>query len=150
MRIILAYLCIPLFFAGSVALAAESNPPYRFYFAQATENDIPSSDALSDFECSQRIFAVAEFFAIERGPHSLVTQWFDPLGKKREQAESVFFFKDEPSRVWAWLKLHRPTGGALISLIDGAYGMEDFIGNWKVKFFLDKKPLQTLTFSVLC
>lgn len=123
----------------------------QFYFAQENESaDGPGNAPATEFNCSERIYAVAIFDTAENGSHTLTTRWLDPAGKVREKAESQFHFLGKSVKVWAWLKLHRPTGGGLVSVVNPSYGMEEFIGKWTVDFLLDGESIRQQQFEVIC
>ncbi|MDH3693634.1 MAG: hypothetical protein OER96_03575 [Gammaproteobacteria bacterium] len=102
------------------------------------------------FECSETIYGVADLSGLSKTEHIIKIIWSDPKGKTRERNEISFTANRAEERLWAWLKLHRPLGGSVASVIDPAIGMRDFIGEWKVEFHLDGKKLDTGKFSVIC
>ncbi len=122
----------------------------RFYFTSQSEEKIPDHEAMSEFDCSEMIYAVAEFKDLEKGEHTFEVLWNDPTRNQREKTEFPIVHSSGTKRVWAWIKLHRPTGSSFFSFFDPTAGMEDFIGEWNVIFKLDGKNLGEKKFYVDC
>lgn len=122
----------------------------RFYFTAHSEEKIPSVEPMSAFDCSEMIYSVAHFGSLERGRYDFEVVWNDPTGKQREKTEFSFHTLGGEKRVWAWIKLHRPTGSSFFSFFDPTAGMEDFIGQWKILFRLNGKKVAQKSFTVDC
>ncbi|MBI5970410.1 MAG: hypothetical protein HY884_04580, partial [Deltaproteobacteria bacterium] len=54
------------------------------------------------------------------------------------------------ARFWFWLRLTPSFGGKLLKPIDPSYGMDEFIGHWRVDLYLDDKIVATKVFFVAC
>lgn len=74
--------------------------------------------------------------------------WINPKGKRQDYASHRF--SDSNYRVWFWLKLHPAFGGKFLKTIDPSTGMDKFIGEWKVKLYLDGELVTTKDFFVAC
>jgi hypothetical protein len=139
---------------GSGVMAGAATSAHRLYFArEATEAEgLPGSKAEDRFYCDGKIYAVLDLTQFPAGRHQLQVLWYDPHGKRREFTEYEFLATRPRERVWAWLKLHRPSGSALDRMVflDNGSGMEEFVGQWTVKVFIDGDPLEKASFSVYC
>ncbi len=131
----------------------------RIYLAAEDGNGNPKEVNDNYFDCNRKIYAVIELDGmpntkrrIEASKHTIEALWEDPHGKLREQTETTFFITQTKKVVWVWLRLHRLVEAVLerVLLLDRAYGMEDFIGEWTVVLYLDGKFLQERTFTVYC
>lgn len=144
------------FAAAVLASGAVSSTPiapassYESYVTASEEAGIPMAEPADFFECSDRIFAVIEFNDLESGDHSLEIVWRDPAGNDRERNALTFPVSSSHERLWAWLKLHRPPGGTIASILDPASGLHEFIGEWRVEFWLDGNRVAGNRFQVLC
>ncbi len=117
----------------------------RVYFTAETVDGVPLDKPTRKFSCFDKIYAVIELEQLPRGRHTLLVRWFDRAGKQREQTEYDFQRHVGKQMVWAWLRIHRPRGGAVERMLsmDPAAGMEEFAGTWKVKIYIDNKKLPT-------
>lgn len=99
----------------------------------------PGGKAINEFDCSDKIYIELNFPKIQEKRHKIEAFWFGPgqFGS-REYTEYEF----EGSYAYLWLKLPKER------LLGG--GMEDFIGEWKVKIHLDGKFLERKVFYVAC
>ena len=140
-----AFVCI-----GIAIDPAAAAPPARIYFTATETNGVPSNEPAVEFSCSDKIYTVVEFQNLSRERHEIEVIWRDPNGKTREHTRYPFVAVGETERVWAWLRLHRPTGGNILSVIDSAAGMKEFIGEWSVKVILDNRLVGKDRFNVLC
>ena len=134
---------------GSAAVA-ETKDIEIFFTVKDEANDKPIDEPRQDFECSERIYAVANIKKMATGAYTLVAHWHDPGEKKREQTENHFFIQGKAVRLWSWLKLSRPTGGEMISFFSPSYGMDEFIGEWSVDFYINETLIAKKTFNVIC
>ena len=124
-------------------------PTYEFYLTNKAENNMPSREKMTAFDCSDRVHLVMEAFNLEPGNHRLEVLWFNPQGKRQEVTR--FNFNGAAySRVWAWLQLHGSTGAAIGQIFDPSFGMEDFIGNWTAKVSINQTPIESVEFHVIC
>lgn len=121
----------------------------KVYVAGEAKKGFPDSSPKSSFDCTERIYAVMESDQVADGRHKFHVLFFDPDGKERERVEYDFIAQGDV-RIWGWLRLHRGTGGTLMSVFDASAGMEDMIGDWTAKFHIDGEFLEEQTFEVLC
>jgi len=126
------------------------NTGIRTYLTALEEDGIPSLKGSADFACQDRIFAVMELDTKPRSHHKLVFLWQDPAGKVRERTQYPFTAFSKHNRVWAWLKLSGGTGSVFIKWLDPNAGLDEFIGEWIVKFKLDGREVASKHFQVLC
>ncbi len=140
-----AFVCI-----GIAIDPVAAAPPARIYFTATETNGVPKNEPTVEFSCSDKIYTVVEFQNLSREPHEIEVIWRDPNGKTREHTRYPFVSVGETDRVWAWLRLHRPTGANILSVIDSTAGMKEFIGEWSVKVILDSRLVGKNRFNVLC
>lgn len=136
----------------AVASAAANAAPalHQLYFTAAAMDGVPSTTAANEFDCSERVYAVVELAGLSATDHRLETIWIDPRGRRREHTHYRFKAFESSARLWAWLELHRPAGATIGSLFDPALGMENFIGEWRVKVLIDGHRTGAGGFRVLC
>ena len=140
-------------FISIVCVAQESTsydtPNFDIYFTNEVVNQRPSTAAIDEFDCSDRIHVVITAKGLSSKPHELRVRWLDPIGEQKELTR--FEFNGLPStQVWAWLQLHGPTGAILGQMFDPAFGMEEFIGEWHAEVSIDNEIIGKPTFKVLC
>jgi hypothetical protein len=112
----------------------------------------PADEQRRSFDCSEKVFAVVEADALRAGPHRVQVLWYNPRGRKQEHTDFEVQALGGHNRFWAWLSLHRPAGGMLdrVLLNDRASGMEDFLGRWEARVYVDGDLLDNGTFEVYC
>lgn len=119
------------------------------FVTSSIENGVPVSSLNSEFNCTDKIFAVIDIQGLRNGEHTLNVDWIDPSGKRREQT-TYSFHRAGSIRITVWLKLHPPRGATLLSAFNPALGMGDFIGRWQIRMRVDQSALAQKWFSVLC
>lgn len=131
---------------------ASSTPSYRVYFTNTNEGGVLPGKETDQFDCGDKIHGALEVSGLAKEKHLLVIYWFNPRGKRQEYTRLDFTIHSEKQTVWAWLKLHRPSGAIIerLFLQNSASGMEDLIGKWKAKFYVDGKRVGEGSFSVFC
>lgn len=149
-KLILVFVCTVTLIIGGVATDAIAKVTHKVYLTSKEKNGIPDTKPQTEFTCSDKIYAILEISGLSKTKHLLEAVWTDPSGKKRERTKVPLFISRDWARSWVWLSLHRPTGAAVVTVFDPAYGMEDFIGKWTISIFIDKKHLDKKQFSVLC
>jgi hypothetical protein len=102
------------------------------------------------FSCSDSVFVVVDIVEYPAGLHRLGIRWEDPSGTQREYSEYEFRLIGDRERVWGWIKLHRASGAGVLRWLDSSAGMEEFIGQWRVKVEIDGQPVGESGFQVLC
>ena len=119
------------------------------FVTSSIENGAPVSASSNEFNCTDKIFSVIDIQGLRNGEHTLNVDWIDPSGKRREQT-TYSFHRAGSIRITVWLKLHPPRGAALLSAFNPAWGMDKFIGRWKIRIRVDQSPVTQKWFSVLC
>lgn len=144
-----------------LALAAEetdSSPkdaPVRekqslVYYTLANEFNAPLTEPMESFDCTDKIFTVVELRDYPEGKHQLSVRWFDPTDGQREHTKYDFNISKTDIRLWAWLSLSRAQGAGMLTWINPAAGLEDFIGPWTVEVRIDDKKISDSSFEVSC
>ncbi len=99
-------------------------------------------------DCRRQIFAIISLTNVPKGTHTLVVEWTDPNGRRRERnAQKIL---DNTREVVTWLKLHPATGSGVLRVFNPAVGMTAFIGTWNVVISLDGATMQRTEFEVVC
>ena len=99
-------------------------------------------------DCRRQIFAIISLTNVPKGTHTLVVEWTDPNGRRRERnAQKIL---DSTREVVTWLKLHPATGSGVLRVFNPAVGMTAFIGTWNVVISLDGATMQRTEFEVVC
>ena len=99
-------------------------------------------------DCRRQIFAVISLTNVPKGTHTLVVEWTDPNGRRRERnAQKIL---DSTREVVTWLKLHPATGSGVLRVFNPAVGMTAFIGTWNIVISLDGATMQRAEFEVVC
>ena len=99
-------------------------------------------------DCRRQIFAIISLTNVPKGTHTLVVEWTDPNGRRRERnAQKIL---DSTREVVTWLKLHPATGSGVLRVFNPAVGMTAFIGTWNVVISLDGATVQRAEFEVVC
>ena len=142
------------FFYSQSALPADAEilpTASNVYQALPDESGAPLREARKEFECTDKIFTIIELENFEVGQHQLSVRWIDPSGQQREHTQYPFYVRGpEEHRLWAWLLLSRATGAAMLTFINPAAGLEEFIGEWTVEVRVSNKLLDTSEFLVVC
>ena len=99
-------------------------------------------------DCRRQIFAVISLTNVPKGTHTLVVEWTDPNGRRRER--NVQKILDSTREVVTWLKLHPATGRGVLRVFNPAVGMTAFIGTWNIVISLDGATMQRAEFEVVC
>ena len=99
-------------------------------------------------DCRRQIFAVISMTNVPKGTHTLVVEWTDPNGRRRER--NVQKILDSTREVVTWLKLHPATGSGVLRVFNPAVGMTAFIGTWNIVISLDGATMQRAEFEVVC
>ena len=99
-------------------------------------------------DCRRQIFAVISLTNVPKGSHTLVVEWTDPNGRRRER--NVQKILDSTREVVTWLKLHPATGSGVLRVFNPAVGMTAFIGTWNIVISLDGATMQRAEFEVVC
>ncbi|MBI5874563.1 MAG: hypothetical protein HZB81_01735 [Deltaproteobacteria bacterium] len=106
----------------------------------------PGGKKTNQFSCRSRVYADFVFKEKKSGNHMIEAIWIRPDGKRQEHTR----YESAGNRAWLWLELHPSFGGKLFGAIDQSAGMDEFIGEWKLKVYLDGKFLERKSFYVIC
>ena len=139
----LVFLCKPIL--------AEPNPSATLEFNLADKHGAPNKQALSKFDCLDKIYAVTDVKNMPKGKHAIEYRWMNPHGETQETTRYNFHVKEAAvTNLWSWLKLSRGKGAGLFQWLDPSTGLEEFIGEWTVELFVNGKELQRASFEVNC
>ena len=122
----------------------------KVYLALGDKHDRPLSFQKEAFDCSEKIFAVAELQKFPQGKHEFSVRWIDPAETTREHTRYPFHVNNESTRLWSWLSLKRGAGAGMLQWLDPSAGLEEFIGPWTVEVSVDGKRLARMTMEVNC
>lgn len=120
------------------------------YLTLEGKNSQPDTKKRTHFECSDKVYVVLESENIAKGKHSLSFRWKNPANEEQERVDYPFTVIDTKTRAWAWLNLIRSRGAGMITWINPAAGLEEFIGPWTVYAYIDDKKVADASFSVDC
>ena len=129
---------------------SEPSPSTKIYLALADEHERPLAFEKKSFDCTEKIFAVAELKHFPKGKHEFSVRWIDPADTVREHTRYPFHVHNEDTRLWSWLSLRRGAGAGMLQWLDPSAGLEEFIGPWTVEVHIDGKQLASLTMEVNC
>lgn len=125
-------------------------PQSTVYYALADEFNAPLKEAITDFDCTDKIFTVIELNDYPKGKYQLSVRWLDPTDGQREHTKYEFHINQKEVRLWAWLSLSRAQGAGMLTWINPAAGLEEFVGPWTVEVRVDDKKISDGTFEVSC
>ena len=139
----LVFFCTPML--------AEPKPSATLEFNLADKHGAPDKQALSKFDCLDKIYAVTDIKNMPKGKHTIEYRWMNPHGETQETTRYNFHVKEATvTNLWSWLQLSRGRGAGLFQWLDPSTGLEEFIGEWRVELFVNGKELQRATFEVNC
>lgn len=110
--------------------------------------DMEGRETAQNFDCNDKIYTHAIFSDLKNGTHEASVEWINPKGKRQDYLNLKF--SESNYRVWFWLKLKPGFGGKLLKSFAPSFGMEDFIGAWNARLYLDGKLVSTKLFYVAC
>ena len=140
-------LLILLQLAPVVSLA---QPEVSLTFSSKKEGAMPVQTNETEFTCSDTIFILMHTQNLKPGVLPVEIQWIGPTRKRHELTRFEVYADQQESLIWAWLRLHPPSGTTLTRSFDPSYGMRTFIGKWAVKVLFHGKSVATGNFDVLC
>lgn len=130
--------------------AAEAVPQFTVYVTTEVEDQQPvRKDDVQFFDCSDRIYVVVEASGLTPGKHQMTVRWINPAEAQQERTDYAFT-SGSHARIWAWLQLSGPTGSVLGRLFDSSFGMEEFIGEWTARTYIDDDSVAASQFNILC
>lgn len=122
----------------------------RFYLSTGDRSGTPLTESKTSFNCSEKVYLVAVLKDLPAGKHVFTVLWREPSGNTREKTEYDFNVSQAESKLWAWLRLSRARGAGMLTWINPAAGLEEFIGEWSVEVKIDQKRVNKGTFTVTC
>ncbi len=134
----------------AATVAAAASPQIDIYLTAQVDNGVPQGQPATSFDCTETVYGVLRLSGLEAAPHRLDVVWRDPTGKSREHTSHEFVASGAEQMLWVWLRMHRPTGAGFLRAFNPSVGMDDFIGEWSVKFAIDGRLVENKRFSVLC
>ncbi len=129
---------------------ASASPRIEIYFTATAENGVPLAQPSTEFDCTDTVYAVIDLKGLSPSEHRLDVVWRDPRGKEREHNRHEFRAPGGEQRLWIWLRMHKPAGAGFLQAFNPSAGMDDFVGDWTVKFAVDGRLLDTKHFAVIC
>jgi len=123
---------------------------HTLYFSKEDQFGGPRIEPVAQFDCSEKIFSVVELSNYPLGRHQLSVTWKDPTDNTREHTQYDFFVHHAETKIWAWLSLSRAAGAAMMTWINPAAGLEEFVGPWNVELRIDNKKIDDGSFTVIC
>ena len=139
-------LCIVFF----LPLKAGAEEISWFVTNKTDDNDRPIATSDIFFSCSDRIYTMATLDNLKKGSNVITFDWIDPSGKQRETELYRFNHSGYRQQIWAWLTLHPPPRTIALRLFNPSYGMQYFIGIWKVEVSINGIKFGKKQFEVLC
>ncbi len=133
-----------------LSAVAAASPQIDIYLTAQADKGVPQHRPASSFDCTETVYGVLRMSGLEAARHRLDVVWRDPGGKSREHTSHEFLGSGAEQTLWVWLRMHRPAGAGLLRAFNPSVGMDDFIGEWSVKFAIDGRLVETKRFSVLC
>ena len=116
----------------------------------STEFKDADTQAQATFNCDDKIYSVINFQNYETAMYDIRVVWTDPFDKEREVTEFPYFVNSDNIYAWSSLSLHRGVGAGMLQWINPAAGMEEFIGEWRIRVFINNQSTAEGTFEVLC
>ena len=144
MKLVVSWLLI-LFFSGTAhGLEVETS------FSSKKSGPLPDRTNEREFTCSDTIYILIDATGLPEGVTPVEIHWIGPTRKRHELTEFEIYVDQPQNTIWAWLRLHPPSGTKLTRSFDPSYGMRQFIGKWGVKIHINNKLVDTAGFDVLC
>ena len=143
-RVTAAVLAMNMWVLAPLAMATNVSGMVTDTFANRRQ-DVLETTCL---DWRRQIFAVISLTNVPKGTHTLVVEWTDPNGRRRER--NVQKILDSTREVVTWLKLHPATGSGVLRVFNPAVGMTAFIGTWNIVISLDGATMQRAEFEVVC
>jgi len=141
---------VAVLIVASLVLSPAWAGDYRIYLTRGNSDDQPGTEEQASFHCSDTIMAVLTGDWPAGTGHTFDVYWTNPRGRQQEHSRQKFTSYGT-TRVWVWLRLH-PGERSLLDkiLMEEDTSMQEFVGQWKVDFYLDGRKLARQRFSVAC
>ena len=129
---------------------ADSKPVYSISFSAQEKNGFPLITNQDQFDCSDQIYTIIDASNLADEPIEATIIWKNPAQVIQEKTPVNLYPVQGKALGWAWLKLHKTTGAAMLSFLDGSMGMDDFIGDWQIEILINNDRVAKHSFNVLC
>ena len=129
---------------------AQSKPEFTISFSAQENNGLPLITNETQFDCSDQIFTVVNATHLKDKTIQATVVWKNPAAEIQEKTPVSLYPVEGNALGWAWLKLHKTTGAAMLSFLDDSMGMDEFIGDWQVELIINNEKVAKQTFNVLC
>ena len=141
--------CFSIIFL-SIHTFAQAKPEYSISFSAQQSNGLPLITNQTQFDCSDQIYTIIIATNLADKPIEATLIWKNPAAEIQEKTPVNLYPVEGKAQGWAWLKLHKTTGAAMLSFLDDSMGMEDFIGDWQIELLINNNRVAKSTFNVLC
>ena len=147
------------FFPG-ISAAQEVNITLATKLTYHMDGRIGVTDPGHQFDCNQRIYAVAQISGLAAGEQNLAIQWFGPSGELEYEQDFEFSSSDNatpglnraaadsPLYLSSYIEFH--SQGFLASLFEPGAGLESYIGDWDVRVNANGSDAGSAQFSLMC
>jgi hypothetical protein len=116
-----------------------------FLFLGSAKGGLGDENTRRQFGLSEKIYATASLKKLKEGDYTLTFRWIKPGGGVQETFRKKFHSPGGNYRCWSWLQL---TGEELIPFSIGPFGTGRFLGEWKVRVYLNGLLLNSEEFTV--
>lgn len=134
----------------SIHTFAGTGPEYKISFSAQESNGFPLVTHETQFDCSDQIFTVISASNLADEAVEATIIWINPAAQIQEKTPVKLYPVEGRALGWAWLKLHKTAGAAMLSFLDDSMGMDNFIGDWQVELLIQNDRVAKETFNVLC
>ena len=139
------------FLIGISAYAfSDSKPEYSISFSAQENNGLPLVTNETQFGCSDQIFTIIDAANLADAPIDATIVWKNPAKEIQEKTPVKLYPVNGKALGWAWLKLHKTAGAAMLSFLDDSMGMDNFIGDWQIELLINNDRVAKQSFNVLC
>lgn len=137
----------------SVAILAKESEEVQvqIFLTKGTDDNQPGVNPQSKFLCTDTIYAILDGNWPRNTDHKFEAYWINPQGEQQEHSHHKFKASYGKTRVWIWFRLHRGSDNAMSRLFGlSEDSMQEFVGKWKVDFYLDGKKVSRSHFYIAC
>ena len=137
-------------FTSTVYAKESEATEVQVFLTKGTNENQPGTNPQSKFLCTDTIYAILDGNWPRDTDHKFEAYWTNPQGDQQEYSRHKFKAYGD-TRVWIWFRLHRGDDNAMSRIFGlSEDSMQEFIGNWKVDFYVDGKKVSRFNFSVVC
>lgn len=113
-------------------------------FMSMDQEGIVRTDSFSSHDI---VYIHAVFLDLKETEHEAAVEWINPRGKYQDSAAHRFTGARH-NKIWFWLKLHSEFGGKILESFETSLGMEEFMGEWIVRLYLNDDIVASRRFYV--